>query len=543
MKRRSFIKHAIGGTAIPVLLNGMPLNVIANQFTSLLSKSTNDHIVVMIQLAGGNDGLNTLIPVGQYDDYEAFRSNIAIPESGDRSFITVNENAPFNEQLGFHPDMGDTKQMFDNDLVTIIQNVGYDEMTMSHFRGRDIMFMGGGVNDYYASGWMGRFLNETYPGYPDNYPNTDMPDPLGLEFGYVQSLAFQRETGIPAGLAIYNPENFYQLVTGTGVEPPSWLPNSYAGDEMQYLMDLELKSNQYADRIKEVYDSGHNTSSVDYPEEYPHDVPQAFKQNPLSWQLKNVARLISGGSKTKLFIVKIDGFDTHADQTIEDNPTMGIHAALLYHLSSSVKAFYDDLKAQNLDKKVLTFTSSEFGRRVNSNDSLGTDHGKAAPVFLFGPMLKEKIVGNVPNLSNLDDGNLIYEFDYRQIYTSIVMDWLDTPINIVETIYWGDFIDNRLDLIKSPDGVDENINGFADIIIYPNPATVSTTISISLQNNRVINISVFDVNGRKVIKVFEGELSTGTHDFKIDINQLSKGYYLVRAGSGLRISSKKLIVT
>lgn len=545
MKRRSFIKKAIGGASLPLMLNGIPLNIIANEFTNLLANSSNDHVMVMIQLAGGNDGLNTLVPINQYDTYNSYRSNIAIPNSGNRKYKIVNPNEPVTNQLGLHPDMQDTLTMYDNNLVTIVQNVGYDDMTLSHFRGRDIMFMGGGVNDYYASGWMGRFLNETYVGYPENYPNDEMPDPLGIEFGYAQSLAFQRETGIPAGLAIYDPETFYQLVTGTGVEPPTWLPDTYAGDELKYLMDLELTSNQYANRIKEVYDSGINSSSVIYPEEYPHEVPNAYKNNPLSWQLKNIARLLSGGSKTKLFIVKIDGFDNHANQVIEGNTSMGIHAALLYHLSSSVKAFYDDLKEQNLDTKVLTVTTSEFGRRVNSNDSLGTDHGKAAPVFLFGPMLKEKIIGNVPDLSNLDDGNLIYEYDYRQIYTSIVMDWLQAPIDLVETIYWGNFIDTRLDLFKDINAICENNqqNSISNLNIYPNPAKENTTIKIKLNYNRNISITLLNIKGQKLINIYDGKLSKGEHQFKIDIRHLAPSFYLVRAKSGLLVLNKKLIVT
>jgi len=271
----------------------------------------------------------------------------------------------------------------------------------------------------------------------------------------------------------------------------------------------------------------------------------AYKNNPLSWQLKNVARLISGGSRTKLFIVKIDGFDTHADQAIEGNPTKGIQAALLYHLSTSVKAFYDDLEAQNLHEKVLSFTTSEFGRRVNSNDSLGTDHGKAAPVFLFGPMLKEKIIGNVPDLSNLDDGNLIFEYDYRQIYTSIVMDWLDAPVDVVETMYWEDFIDSRLDLIKNPDGIDENINrnNNVNLEVYPNPAVVQTTIRLKLQNERNIDVDIFNIHGQKVVNVFNGIKRAGEYQFKVNINGLTPGFYLVRVRSGLKVTSRKLVVS
>jgi len=544
MKRRSFIKKTFGAAVAPIILGGIPLNVIANQFSNLMAFSQNNKVVVMVQLAGGNDGLNTLIPLEQYATYLDYRANIAVPSTGDRKYILLDENVPADEQLGLHPDMEAFKNMYDDNLVHIVQNVGYDEMNMSHFRGRDIFFMGGGTSDHYASGWMGRYLNETYQGYPEAYPNEDMPDPLGIEFGYAQSLAFQREEGIPAGLAIADPDTFYQLVTNTGVEPPTWLPDSYAGDEMQFLMDLELKSNQYAERIKAVYDSGENAASVTYPETYPHEVIPAYRNNNLSWQLKNVARLISGGSKTKLFIVKLDGFDTHAEQVIEDNPTMGVHAALLYHLNTSIKAFYDDLNAQGLQNRVLTFTTSEFGRRVNSNDSHGTDHGKAAPMFFFGPMLKAGISGHVPNLSDLNDGNLRVEYDYRQALTSVLKDWLETPDEIISEVYWEDFIDSRLDLFQSSSSIEEHgqVAGLNRLAAYPNPAITNTTVEIELNNSIHLELAIYDLHGRKLKHIFSGEKATGNHQFSFDVRSFSKGMYLIRLQSGGKSLSYKLAV-
>ncbi len=497
MKRRAFIKKSIGAAAIPVLASGVPMRLMSNELMQLMASGTNDNIVVLIQLMGGNDGLNTTIPVNQYDTYKQYRENIAIPQTGNRKYINLNPADPANEQLGVHPDMTHFKQMFDDKMVTIVQNVAYDNTDLSHFRGRDIWFMGGDANDTLHSGWMGRYLDNTYQGYPDDYPNDEMPDPLGLEFGYSMSLAFQREEGIPAGLAIIDPETFYQIVSGSGVSPPDWLPDSYYGEELKYIMDLELKSNQYAERIKEVYDLGVNSPEVVYPEEYPGEAPEGYKKNDLAWQLQAVARLLSGGSKTKLFIVKINGFDTHADQTLADDSTQGIHAALLYHVSSAIKAFYDDLKDQGFDQKLLTFTMSEFGRRVNSNGSFGTDHGMAAPLFLFGPMLKNQILGEVPDLTNLNDGNLIHQFDYRQIYTSILVDWLKAPPEIVEVVGWDDYVDSRLDLFHNPDGINEQnklINN-AVLSVYPNPAREYTNIKLELIAGFKIKLQLSDLNG------------------------------------------------
>jgi len=544
MKRRLFIKKTMAALSAPIILNGIPMNLMAASLTKMMASSPNDRVVVMIQLSGGNDGLNMIIPIGQYDSYVDYRENIAIPDSGDRKYIVLDENMPEEEKLGLHPDMIGLKAMYDEQMAHIVQNVGYEDMNMSHFRGRDIFFMGGGVNDYYASGWMGRYLNETYPGYPDDYPNDEMLDPLGIEFGYAQSFAFQREEGIPAGLAIYDPNAFYDLVSGTGVEPPTWLPDTYAGEELQYLMELELKSNQYAERIKFTYDNGINSSSVSYPDVYPYDVPDNYRDNPLSWQLKNVARLISGGSKTKLFIVKVERFDTHVEQTLENDTTMGIHASLLYNVNMAVKAFYDDLSEQGLADKVFSFTLSEFGRRVNSNDSRGTDHGKAAPMLLFGPMLKPGVSGHAPDLSDLDDGNLRVEFDYRQVLTSVLKDWLETPDDVIEEVFWSDFIDSRLDLFLSPNYVQDiaKSKGLNEIDIYPNPAHTFTTLSLNLDRSLEFEILLFNTSGSMLNRVYHGTKAAGAHEFVVDVSSLPKGMYLLQVQNNSFSISRKLIV-
>jgi len=392
MKRRFFIK-SLSLASVPVFITGLPTKMLASSVISLLRRhQNNNRVVVIIQLAGGNDGLNAVIPIEQYDTYYNHRSNIAIPQDGERKYIELDETLPVGQKLGIHPDMNDFKSLYDENKAMIIQNIGYENMNMSHFRGRDIWFMGGGNDDYHHSGWSGRFLEHIYPGYPDDYPNPEMPDPLGLEIGYTISLLYQREIGIPAGLAITDPDTFYSLITGTGIEPPTVVPNSHAGAELQYLMDLELKSNQYAERLKQVYDRGINSPNVEYPETYPYNAPPNYINNPLSGQLKMVSRLLSGNIKTQFFLLRIDGWDTHAEQVNHQDPSQGSHAALLYHLSSAVKAFQDDLAYQGLENNVLTLTTSEFGRRVYSNDSYGTDHGKAAPAFLFGSYLKGGVI-------------------------------------------------------------------------------------------------------------------------------------------------------
>jgi len=544
MKRRTFLKKSISAASLPLVLQGLPMRAFADAFSKMAALSNSDRVVVMIQLMGGNDGLNTLIPVQQYGQYKEFRPYISIPESGSRKYILLNENDPPEQQLGLHPEMYHFKEMYDDKLVTIVQNVAYDNVDLSHFRGRDIWFSGSGANEYWHSGWMGRYLDSSYEGYPEEYPNEEMPDPLGLEFGYNMSLIYQREEGIPAGLAILDPETFNQLVSGAGVDPPEWLPDSFYGDELQYLMDLELQSNQYAHRIKEVYDAGINSPDVEYPEIYPGEVEEGYKKNDLSWQLQAVAKMISGGSKTRTFLVKLNGFDSHAEQVLENDSTQGVHAALLYHLSSAVKAFYDDLKDQGLDSKVVTVTTSEFGRRVYDNASFGSDHGTAAPQFVFGPLLKHRLLGNPPDLSDLEDGNLKHEFDYRQIYTSLLVDWLGTPPEVINDVRWSEFVGSRLDLFFTPDGIEESngVGGTEEFLVYPNPAVNSTNVKFSLKKKGPVELSMYDVKGRKVKTLISETKTEGEHTFPVSLLGLQPGYYLLRLRNGMKIQSKKLII-
>jgi len=542
MKRRSFVKTLPLITA-PAFVGNIPLRLMAGTLGYFFGPVNNDRVVVIIQLAGGNDGLNAVIPIAQYDTYYNYRSNIAIPQDGERMYIDLDENFPLDQKVGIHPDMTGFKDLYDLKHAMLVQNVGYENMNMSHFRGRDIWFNGGDYDDYYPSGWAGRFLEHIYPGYPDDYPNPQMPDPLALEFGYTISLLYQRDTGIPAGLAIKDPAGFYSLINATGIEPPTTFPDSHAGEEMAYIAGLELKSNQYALRLNDVYAKGINSPNVEYPQTYPYNAPPEFINNPLSDQLKIVARLLSGGIKTRFFLVRIDGWDTHAGQVLQNDPTMGAHAALLYHLTSTAKAFQQDLADQGMDDRVLTMTTSEFGRRVYSNDSLGTDHGKAAPVFLFGTQLKGGVIGDPPNLNDLNNGNLKYLIDYRQLYTSVLFDWLGATYDAIEAAYFEDFIESRLDIINIPTGLsDQAGKNFIEPFCYPNPASDHTIIRFRLNGSAQANILVLDSGGKLVEQIVYSGIASGQQEKRLNLDGLKKGLYLVTIKSGAATGTCKLIV-
>jgi len=544
MKRRHFIRNVAYGSAAGLSLGGVPLNLLAGNpaLKQMAADSVNDKVLVFIQMHGGNDGLNTLIPISQYDDYYNLRPNIAIKHTGTRSYLEVDNTVEENARVGLHPEMLAFKQMYDQEKVAIIQNVGYPDMNLSHFRGRDVVFMGGDEsgNNNYQSGWMGRYLDNIYPGYPDAYPSETMEDPIGIELSGTLSLAFHRENGIPIGLNIGSPEQFYQLINSVGVDPPIAFPDSHAGDELRYIMEFENKSNQYAGRLKEVYDAGSN-SPVEYPEVYPYASP--IRANNLSSQLKLIARLIKGGVKTKIFLCRIGGFDTHGEQVDENDPSLGVHAALLHNLSGAVKAFYDDLANLGIDEKVLSLTFTEFGRRAKSNASFGTDHGTATPVFVFGTQLNNGIYGVNPSLKveDMNNYNLVYNIDYRRIYTSVIQDWFEGDNEALIQTGFDQWVDDKLHIVNTT-GISDYTPGKnpTSLLIYPNPVQDRLHIQVQLELRGEVSLHVIDAAGRKA-KSLQVEGVFGPNSYGMDVSDLENGmYHLQMIHRGTSYSSKFL---
>jgi uncharacterized protein (DUF1501 family) len=547
MKRRNFIRNVAYGSAAGLTLGGVPLNLLAGNpaLKRMAADSVNDKVLVFIQMHGGNDGLNTLIPISQYDEYYNLRPNIAIRHTGTRSYLEVDNTVDENARVGLHPEMLAFKEMYDQEKVAIIQNVGYPDMNLSHFRGRDVVFMGTDESqtNNYQSGWMGRYLDNIYPGYPDAFPSATMLDPIGIELSGTLSLAFHRENGIPIGLNIGSPEQFYQLINSVGVNPPIAFPDSHAGDELRYIMEFEKKSNQYAGRLKEVYDAGSN-STVEYPEVYPYASP--IRANNLSSQLKLIARLIKGGVKTKIFLCRIGGFDTHGEQVDEHDPSLGLHAALLHNLSGAVKAFYDDLANLQIDDKVLSLTFTEFGRRAKSNDSYGTDHGTATPVFVFGTQLNNGIYGVNPLLDAAtmaaNRNNLVYNIDYRQIYTSVIQDWFEGDNEALIQTGFSDWVNDRLPIVNTT-GIDSPYTpgkNLTSLHLYPNPVRDQLHIQVQLELRGAVTLHVIDAAGRKV-KSINGEGVFGPNSYGMDVSGLENGmYHLQMIHHGKSYSSKFL---
>jgi|TARA_R110000737_G_scaffold94590_1_gene128410 uncharacterized protein (DUF1501 family) len=545
MDRRDFARlSALMGTGMFLKLNGVPLHAAQGDgfLKEIAAKSLNNRVLILIELHGGNDGLNMVIPIDQYGNYYNLRPNIAIPQTGPRQYLPLDLSLPDNRKVGLHPDMTGSKAMYDNGHMAVIQNVSYENNNGSHFRSRDIWQMGVDYDQYEGSGWMGRYLEHYYPGYPTNYPNTTNPDPLAIEIGTGVSLAFHRDQGIPAGLSIQDPVAFYDLINSVGVDPPTIFPDTHAGNEIEYIMQMELQANNYAERLKNVYNAGSNSSTV-YPDLYPYIAPSGSLHNPLAPQLKIISRLLSGGIGTKVFLCRIGGFDTHANQVETNSTTMGKHAALMYHISSAVKAFYDDLQNQGLAERVLTMTYSEFGRRAASNASYGTDHGNAAPMLVFGTCLNPGVYGENPDLSNLLSGNIPMQHDYRQVFSSVIKDWFQASNAAIDQVRFQDYIDNRVDYIQCKElSTTEIFKENLWMNCFPNPSSSSTTVEYYLAKAGHVEIQVMDLTGRSIATIVDANTNEGKHSVDFDLSKFQSGTYIFTLKTNNVSITKKVIL-
>jgi len=395
--RRRFLKHM--GAAGIVSIGATPPQFLTR---AAWAAEANDHesperrILVLVQLAGGNDGLNTVIPHGD-PEYAKARPAIAIPR---QAVLKIDDH------LGLHNQMTGFKELYDEGALAIVQGVGYPNPDRSHFRSTDIWHSARPDADNIENGWLGRALDLTADQHAGKVPalayGTDRL-PLAL---------VSTKLTVPTVRSLAD----YQLRLGAGPESDKKLRRrlihdladhaSPPGTELDFLRKTTLTAVSTAERLKEV------TAAYKPAAEYP--------ANGLARKLKTVAQLIAGDLGTRIFFVSLGGFDTHADQA-------GAHQGLLAELSSAVRAFYLDLKGHRLEDRVLLATYSEFGRRVTENGSLGTDHGAASQMFVVTPTGKGGLYGKHPSLTDLVQGDLKFHTDFRSVYATILDRWLKLP--------------------------------------------------------------------------------------------------------------------
>lgn len=415
--RRQFLHTGLtlasAAATIPWFLNASALGMphAAPGMTSIPGVPE-DHILVVVQLSGGNDGLNMVVPYGMGDYYKA-RPGIGIPAN---NVLKLGESSG----IGLHPQMAAVKDLYDSGHCSIIQGVGYPNPNRSHFKSMDIWH----TADVTATGngWLGRYFDSECCGYgkgesgrAEKGPKTEVIGQPGIAIGRTAPLAMEGQRVKP--IAFENEDMFRwtgQDVHKALVDPYDRIQrrgNTTESDtNAAFLMRTALDAQVSSDLIRKAVRA---KSLVQYP------------GTDLARQLSMVASMIRAGLPTRVYYVQHGGFDTHAGQ----GGAQGRHGQLLNQLAQAMKAFYSDLKAQENDGRVLTMSFSEFGRRVGQNASQGTDHGTAAPMLLFGPMVRPGIIGEHPSLTDLDEGDLKHKIDFRTVYAGILEGWLKADSN------------------------------------------------------------------------------------------------------------------
>ena len=506
MKRRDFLRKTIpAGVVLPSLVSGFSFRAFGADSdimqSLLLPVTETDHVFVIIQLNGGNDGLNMVVPIENFSNYVNARSNIYIPEK---------ETLALNGKVGLHPSMTGLKSMYDKGFLKVVQSVGYPKPSFSHFRATDIWMSASDSSSTVNSGWAGRYLNYEYPNFPNGYPNATMTDPLAIQIGSATSLTLQGPA-VSMGMSISNTSNFYNLVNG--VQDPA--PNTPAGKELKFIRLVSQQTQQYATVIKAA--ATKTVQQVSYP-----------IKNSLGDQLKIVARLISGGLKTRIYMVNYGGFDTHSSQVEATDTTKGSHANLLLNVSDAIKAFQDDLKFLGVEERVVGMTFSEFGRRIKSNGSTGTDHGSAAPLFVFGKNVIGGVLGDTPIIpaSATTSDNIPFQYDFRSIYSSILSNWLCVNDLDLEQIMLKNF---QLLPLVSPGGCKKAVNLSGDVLIsnYPNPFVTSTVITFKTSGGHTL-IQIMDPMGRVISNLTDKEYTAGTYTVVFNSGELASGVYYAR---------------
>lgn len=381
--RRDFLKTAAGtsivsfGATAPGFLSRAAL---ADQDEG----NAKEKVLVVIQLSGGNDGLNTVTPY-KNEKYRSMRPTLAIAE---------NDVLKINDDLGFHPSLEGVSELLEDGRLSIIQNVGYANPNRSHFESMDIWHSCQRKDQVRSTGWVGRWLDQrTASGLTAG----------GVHIGQEEKPLALTAEKVPV-TSIASIDRFQLQLTERGTvdgDKINKLLNSNR-DRGSNLLDFVQSNTKTAvatsDRIGDAVNA--KSTGVTYPE------------NRLGEKLELVAKMIRSNFPSTVYYVTLNGFDTHAQQS-------AAHTSLMREWSTALKAFMDDVDASGNADRVLAMTFSEFGRRVKENASEGTDHGAAAPMFLSGPV-KPGLHGNLPNLDDLNDGDIQFQIDFRRVYASVL---------------------------------------------------------------------------------------------------------------------------
>ena len=391
--RREFLSLSSKGIGLLAFSRFAPSFLVNSTLAASPAPEKDRSILVIVQLAGGNDGLNTLVPYAD-DNYYRLRPTIGIAKT---------DVLKVSDTLGLHPSMAGMHSLFDSGKLALVQNVGYPNPNRSHFRSSEIWETASDSASFQTTGWIGRYMDNACSGQPD-----DAVDPIAV---HVNTLNGMPETFVGAedhptfGMLAYNNSRKDSEQSRQFLEKVSGEPHP-ENDSVSYLRHTLMDALVTEKKVQSVL-AGYKPGT-------------AYPGTPFSASLKNIAALIASGMSTRVYFVTLNGFDTHVNQVTQQ-------ANLLKQLSDGLSAFQKDLEAHKLDDQVTTMTFSEFGRRPSENESKGTDHGTSAPLFVMGSGVKGGLHGTAPDLAIQHNQDISFTTDFRSVYATMLQDWLVCP--------------------------------------------------------------------------------------------------------------------
>jgi uncharacterized protein (DUF1501 family) len=391
MRRNHFLLGAISGLTIAANADGFFAKALAAASLPGLPAGGDDRVLIIVNMQGGNDGLNTVVPHGM-QQYYRYRPSIG---------VTPNEVLGLNAQIGLNPNLKSLKSMYDAGNVAIVQGVGYPKPDHSHFRSTEI-WQTAAPDRYESTGWLGRYLDSA------GLPSSNLFNAVALAQVLPEAM-MSRTVDVPSiaqlqGYRLASDRQATSRTTFTSLLSDARTP--FSSPYLATVAEIEDHAQRGSEELPKLI--GNYKTDASYP------------ATAIGRSLALAAQIVGSKIGTRVIYVQHGSFDTHAAQKVTQD-------RLLRELSDALKAFYDDLAAHGNDKRTLTMTFSEFGRRVAENASRGTDHGEAGPMFLIGGGVKGGIYGDHPSLDDLDNGDIKFTVDFRSVYATVVEKWFGKP--------------------------------------------------------------------------------------------------------------------
>jgi len=385
LSRRDFMKSAALFTAMGTVAPQFLTQTVEGA-TQAIPGFENDRVLVVVQLGGGNDGLNTVVPYSN-DRYYNLRPRLGLKKA---------DLLPLNDDLAFNKQMAGMKSLYDNGQLAVVQGVGYPNPDRSHFRSMEIWHTGSDSNIYESNGWIGKYFDQECSGSARPH--------VGVAIGKERPQAFTGTEGY--GVAFEDPANY------------GWQEGNSADNTRNFtrINDVTSEGDDNIDFLRHVTSNAIMSSQEIQAAAEKARLSSGGRRRPINKTMADIAAMIKHELATRIYYVSASGFDTHANQ-------LGAHGNLWSMVSQGLTEFQAQLRKDGTAKRVTTLIFSEFGRRVEENQSGGTDHGTAAPLFLMGDGISPGLHGSYPSLTDLDQGDLKYTVDFREVYATLLEQW------------------------------------------------------------------------------------------------------------------------